>query len=239
MYVSMYVCIFIKLHITAQSSPVILVILCHSHWSSQGGINDTCYENLWSGATERGHTLSTCTILTWAFMYVCMVITFGQCRVRLPILFVVSWTGKMNFPCPRPCLIIWSRETGSAVPSRASLPILHTQAESGAYSRETLYYCCRWEHFVPTCCCCCIYIFILDLPPKYAGCANRVFGAQRGEWSRSFPQRTRFIVLYCIVRYYHHTRDQYPWSHLNVLTFFRGCSEGLGAFWFFTPADGT
>ena len=37
------VCVFIKLHITAQSGPVILVILCHSRWSSQGGINDTCY----------------------------------------------------------------------------------------------------------------------------------------------------------------------------------------------------
>ena len=39
MYVCMYmcvcvcvcVCVFIKLHITAQSGPVILVILCHSH----------------------------------------------------------------------------------------------------------------------------------------------------------------------------------------------------------------
>ena len=40
------VCVLIKLHITAQSGPVILVILCHSHWSSQEGINDTCYENL-------------------------------------------------------------------------------------------------------------------------------------------------------------------------------------------------
>ena len=39
----MCVCVFIKLHITAQSGPVILVIICHSHWSSQGGINDTCY----------------------------------------------------------------------------------------------------------------------------------------------------------------------------------------------------
>ena len=29
-------CVFIKLRITAQSGPVILVILCHSHWSSQG-----------------------------------------------------------------------------------------------------------------------------------------------------------------------------------------------------------
>ena len=48
MHVYMYVCIFIKLHISAQSGPaVIRVILCHSHLSSQGGINDdTCYENL-------------------------------------------------------------------------------------------------------------------------------------------------------------------------------------------------
>ena len=36
------VCVFIKLHITAQSGLVILVILCHSRWSSQGGINYTC-----------------------------------------------------------------------------------------------------------------------------------------------------------------------------------------------------
>ena len=53
----MRVCAFIKLHITAQSGPVILVILCHSHWSSQGGINDTCYENLWSDATKGTHSL--------------------------------------------------------------------------------------------------------------------------------------------------------------------------------------
>ena len=33
---------FTKLHTTAQSGPVILVILCHSHWSSQEEINDTC-----------------------------------------------------------------------------------------------------------------------------------------------------------------------------------------------------
>ena len=29
--ICMCVCVFIKLHITAQSGPVILVILCHSH----------------------------------------------------------------------------------------------------------------------------------------------------------------------------------------------------------------
>ena len=48
------------------------------------------------------------------------------------------------FLCPR-CsrLRIWSRETGSAVPSRVSFLVLHTQAESGAYllgsSRINLY----------------------------------------------------------------------------------------------------
>ena len=30
-------CVIIKLHITAQSGPVILVILCHSHQSSKRG----------------------------------------------------------------------------------------------------------------------------------------------------------------------------------------------------------
>ena len=40
------VCVFIKLHITTHSGPVILVILCHSHWPSQGNIKGTCYENL-------------------------------------------------------------------------------------------------------------------------------------------------------------------------------------------------
>ena len=30
-YIQYAVCVFIKLHITTQSGPVILVILCHSH----------------------------------------------------------------------------------------------------------------------------------------------------------------------------------------------------------------
>ena len=50
--------------------------------------------------------------------------------------------GQLNrerFPCPRACLKIWSRETGSAVPSRVSLliSIPGTQAESGAYLRDS------------------------------------------------------------------------------------------------------
>ena len=35
------------------------------------------------------------------------------------------------------CLRTWSRETGPAVPSRVSLLILHTRAESVAYSRDS------------------------------------------------------------------------------------------------------
>ena len=45
----MCVCVFIKLHLTAQVCPAILVILlCHSYWSSQEGINDTNHENVLS-----------------------------------------------------------------------------------------------------------------------------------------------------------------------------------------------
>ena len=51
-----------------------------------------------------------------------------------------SWSaeqGEWIFPCPRSRLRVWSRETGSAIPSRVSLLILHTQAESGAYLRDS------------------------------------------------------------------------------------------------------
>ena len=46
---------------------------------------------------------------------------------------------KMNFPCPRSRLRIWSRETGLTVPSRVSPLSLLAQAESGAYSRAPLF----------------------------------------------------------------------------------------------------
>ena len=41
------------------------------------------------------------------------------------------------FPCPRSRLRILYREAGAAVPSRVSLLILHTQAESAAYLRDS------------------------------------------------------------------------------------------------------
>ena len=42
-------------------------------------------------------------------------------RVRLPILTWSAEQGKIIFPCPRSRRKIWSRETGSAVPSHVSL----------------------------------------------------------------------------------------------------------------------
>ena len=68
-------------------------------------------------------------VYMYVFMYVYMVITNSRVwinRVRLPSLLVI---------CRRSNLIIWSLETRSAVSSRVSLLVLHTQAKCGAYLR--------------------------------------------------------------------------------------------------------
>ena len=44
----------------------------------------------------------------------------------------------MEFPCPRSRLKVWSRELSSAILSRVSLLILHTQAEPGVYLRDSI-----------------------------------------------------------------------------------------------------
>ena len=97
---SLYVYIFIKLHITAQSGPVIRVIL----------------------------------------IYVCMVITYSRVwinRVRLPILLVISWNRENNIPLS-PCVPenLVSRD-GFSRPVPRQPAHLHTQAESGAYLRDS------------------------------------------------------------------------------------------------------
>ena len=64
----------------------------------------------------------------------CMVITNGKLWINR------VWSAEQEkgiLPCPRSRLRIWSRETGSAVPSRVSLLILHVQAQSGPYSRDS------------------------------------------------------------------------------------------------------
>ena len=58
------------------------------------------------------------------------------------------------FPvCFRSCLIIWFRETRSAVPSCVSQLILQTQAESGSYSRDPSQF--TWRRSIYT-----VYIYI-------------------------------------------------------------------------------
>ena len=59
-----------------------------------------------------------------------------QPRVLLGMVEARSVNVKKTTTTTTTCLRIWSRETSSAVPSRVSLLILHTQAESGAYSRD-------------------------------------------------------------------------------------------------------
>ena len=44
-------------------------------------------------------------------------------KVANPARGQLNRENKISFPCPRACLRIWSRETGSAVPSRVSLLI--------------------------------------------------------------------------------------------------------------------
>ena len=70
----------------------------------------------------------------------CAVITFSRlalARTRMvanPARVQLNRENGIFRPCL--CLRFWSRELGSAVSSRVSPLILHTQAESGAYLRE-------------------------------------------------------------------------------------------------------
>ena len=72
--------------------------------------------------------------------YVCMVITYSRVWinwVRLPILLVVSLTGKMDIPLS-PCVpdnLVSPDEFSRPVPRQPAH--LHTQAESGAYLRDS------------------------------------------------------------------------------------------------------
>ena len=90
----------------------------------------------------------TCCLLH----HVCTAITSSRAMDQ-PGKVTNSARGQLNsdicFPCPRSRLRIWSRETGSTVPSRVSLVILHTQTESGAYSRDFSRFP-RWRPFLYT-----------------------------------------------------------------------------------------
>ena len=80
-------------------------------------------------------------------MYVCMVTHIARIwinRVRLPILHVVSWTGKMDIPlsafAPENLVyhlyIIYISRDGFGSPIPHHPAHRHTKAESGAYLRD-------------------------------------------------------------------------------------------------------
>ena len=77
---------------------------------------------------------------TTVYMYVpvCIVITYSRVQINQKVANPVhDQLNKKKIPCPRSRLKHWPRETGLAVPSRVSLLILYTNAESGAYSRDS------------------------------------------------------------------------------------------------------
>ena len=71
---------------------------------------------------------------------VCMVTHIARVwinRVRLPVLHVVSWTGKMNISLSAfaPDNLVSQDAFGSPVPRQSAH--LHTQADTGAYLRDS------------------------------------------------------------------------------------------------------
>ena len=89
---------------------------------------------------EIYHALLPWWLNTAVYRYMYMVITHSRVwinRVRLPIMLVVSRTGKMNnslSPC-KPKYLISRDGYGNPVPRQPAH--LHTQAESGAYLRDS------------------------------------------------------------------------------------------------------
>ena len=68
-------------------------------------------------------------------------------RIRLPIMLVVSWTGKNNISCLRSRQRIWSRKTGSAVPSR---PVPRQPAHAFSTAAGWEYRCRAYDERWPT-----------------------------------------------------------------------------------------
>ena len=67
----MCVYIFMKSHITAQSDPVILVILCHSRIGPPKGGSTTIITKTSDQTRQRGHTLCACVyVCVCVFVYV-------------------------------------------------------------------------------------------------------------------------------------------------------------------------
>ena len=58
------------------------------------------------------------------------------CAPILSSFFVIFSTFPL--PCPRPCLVFWFRDVGSAVPPHVAPPIFRLRSVSGAYTQGAL-----------------------------------------------------------------------------------------------------
>ena len=92
----------------------------------------------WGGVETTRMTVSRQNPLLIGY-YVCIITLIARGRINrvgLPIVLVVSWTGKMNISLsPFASENLVSRDRfGSPVPRQPAL--LHTQTESGAYLRN-------------------------------------------------------------------------------------------------------
>ena len=100
------VCVFIKLHITAQSGPVILVIRCHTHWSSQDEINGILVTKISGQTRQRGHTLSTVIV---SFVCVCVRWRKSNRRGNFPPYFLVSLLQRPPLSHPAVAVLLYCR----------------------------------------------------------------------------------------------------------------------------------
>ena len=100
---------------------------------SPTAITPRCFDN------RRGLRVHATTVY-----YVCIVNSYSRVQINRKVANPVhDQLNREKFPCSRSRLKNWFRKTGLAVPSRVSLLILYTNAESGAYSRDSSQ-CPQW-----------------------------------------------------------------------------------------------
>ena len=108
-------------------------------------------------------------------------------------------TGKIIFPCSRLHLRVRSRETRSAVPSRVSLRILHTHAESGAYSRDSSRFPRRRRPLIHTA----IHRRVIPDFMRSRSCVPMMFAAESPPARASSPQGSSSNGCCCLFRHHH------------------------------------
>ena len=131
------------LHGTVRPTSCIYVLVQTPHDRRKRPVLCHCGCN-WHKSTQKPGNFDV-VVLYWRACFHCMhVWSSHKAMLDQPKNKVVNPArrGRMNtnsslrLPCLHLCLRIWPRETVSAIPSRANQLILHTEVESGAYSRD-------------------------------------------------------------------------------------------------------